>query len=457
MTTILDITRRLRVEKELNREVFFDRELHIPNHVQMERDMAAERSRECLVAVDIENLRRINNNYGRECGSALLRAVRDYILEMRIPDSVLYRGELSHFCILFNKAKTDMDFPRQTAKKIHERCKEAWEIYVNGRQQNIFASANVCVLPARGYSGAGQSKADKRAGSFEGLYGAMEHSLDIASKAGNVVLYDDNSREAFDNSLKLEFSLKNAVRDNMRGFHVVYQPIIDAGAGVWRGLEGLCRWDSPEFGHVLPAVFIPAAEACGLINTIDLWVLEQAVTRIKALGLDRIGSFLLEVNLSPFQFGISDLDQSIMELLRKYDYPPEKLGLEVTESCELNFSKAAMSAIGRLNELGVVIILDDFGTGYSTFNTLHKLPVKLLKTDRTFIAGMESDSHLRKLVSVIVSLAHCSDIKLVAEGVESDTQAQILKQQGADFFQGYFFSRPLTSGQLAKKLDNFCS
>lgn len=433
------------LKNELYKLTFFDRSLQIPNYEHMEQDLKGSRSHEYLVAVTLDDLRKINNIFGTACGDALLRAVRDYILEMEIPNGTLYRGRLNDFGVLLKNTGRNGDIPCRVAEEIHDRCKNAWEISIEERRQKIFTSARVCVLPLDSY----------HEHFFSYLYSALEQSLDIARRTESVVVYDDETRERFDAGLKLELNLKNDVRENMRGFYVIYQPIVDMRFAIWKGVEALCRWDSAEFGSVPPSVFIPVAEANGLIGAIGLWVLEQSVIQIKRCGLDRNEGFLLEVNLSPVQLTTPNLDQIIIDLLRKHDYPPQKLGLEVTESSELNFSKHTMKVIERLSELGVVIILDDFGTGYSSFNSMHKLPAKVLKTDKTFITGMESDNQLKKLFCIMISLAHDSDMKLVAEGVESSMQVQFLLKQGADFFQGYFFSHPLTAEQLEEKLDNF--
>lgn len=433
------------LSEELNQLAFFDRTLQIPNAERMDQDMRAERCHEYLVAVAFADLRRINNFYGRACGDALLRTARDYILELDIPDSTLYRGRVSDFCVLFRNTGGKDDLPLEIAEKIHARSQKAWELPAEGRGQHISAPAHVCVFPLDGYHD----------NLLNYLSSAMEHCIGISRRINGVVVYDDDVRDDFHAGLRLELSLKNAVCENMRGFSLAYQPIVDMKAAMWKGVEALCRWDSPEFGSVPPGVFIPVAEASGLIGSIGLWVLEQAVAQVKAWGLDANEGFLLEVNLSPVQFAAPDFDQTVIELIKKYDYPPEKLGLEVTESSELNFSKRMTEAVARLSGFGIVIVLDDFGTGYSSLSSLHKLPAKIIKTDRAFITGMESDGRLQKLLYVMVSLAHGTDMKLVAEGVENDLQARILLKQGADFFQGYFFSRPLTAAQLSEKLDNF--
>lgn len=442
----MDITERKKMEDDLCNLAYFDKILHIKNADRMEADMK-EDTYEYLVLVRLADLKRINHAFGRKCGDALLLAARDYILNLGISCETLYRGIIGDFCLLFKHAGKDAILPQIMAEQFHARCKRVWEITMTGQRHNLYTDVDICVLPLQ--------PNHQHEHFFAYLSNVTAHSLNIAHETGSVVLFDEDMKKRFHDSLRLENGLINAVRNNMEGFSVVFQPIIDMGSAMWRGLEALCRWSSPEFGVVPPGVFIPVAESGGLINDIGLWVLEQAIIRVKEWGLDRIDGFVLEVNLSPVQLTVPRFDRIIVNLLEKYGYPPEKLGLEITESNKLNFSSHTLDAIVRLSELGVIIVLDDFGTGYSSFNSLHKLPVSVLKTDRTFITGIENDKHLRNLLRLMVTLAHSTDMKFVAEGVENDQQVQFLLRQGTDLYQGYFFSRPLNSRQLEEKLDNF--
>jgi len=444
MVTYVNVSQRRQLEKDLNFLAFYDRTLQIPNSLCLEHDLLLNLPHKYLVVLDIQGLKKINYAYGRDCGNTLLKAFRDYILEMNIPDSTLYRLEISIFGILL-KETSSVTSARQIAEKLHDRFKRVWTLDIGELSQNFFVSANICVVPA-----------DKNNEiSFNNLYSIVKYTLVVSRKIGGIAIYDKELHKKLSKKIKLELSLEKAVRNNMEGFYVVYQPIVESGIALWSGIEVLCRWDSPEFGSVSPEEFISAAESCGLIRTISLWILEQSIMQTKNWELDLVDRFLLEINLSPTLLVSPDLDQIILEMLKKYQYPFKKLCLEVTESSELNFSSNTMEAIERLYDAGVIIALDDFGTGYSSFNSLHKLPVHLLKTDRSFIADIESDNYLQQLFYVMVELAHISNMKIIVEGVETEIQSQILLDQGADYFQGYFFSPPLPCTKMEQELHNF--
>lgn len=443
VATCLNITPRKQLEQEVNQLAYWDRLLYIPNSVCLERDLKLGGPYECMVVIDIQGLRKINDIYGRLCGDQLLMAVRDYLLGLNIPGAAIYRMEIADFGILMPPS-AEPELPKAIAERIVERCQHPWVPKMGGEDSEIYISVNICVVPVE----------DDDA-SLHTMYSAIEHTLEIARNTGVVAIYDDYVERRFYTRLKLEISLKNAVRENMKGFYLMFQPLVDPGVSLWRGVEALCRWKSPDLGEISPGEFIPVAESIGLIGTIGIWVLEAAIKQVKEWQLDLVDQFLLEVNLSPVQLSILNIDKTIVGILERYDYPPDKLCLEITESNEFNFSKHNTEAIERMHKIGIVIALDDFGTGYASFNSLHKLPAQILKTDRSFINGMETDSFLQRLFHVMVELAHASNMKIVAEGVETDFQAKFLFQQGTDFFQGYLFSRPLSAEQLAENMSNF--
>lgn len=445
VNTLIDITNRKNLEDEINKLAFEHRLLEIPNSIRLERDIAVKENYCELIVVDIEGLRKINDVYGRHYGDLILLAVRDYILEMDLADSTLYHLDICDFGILIQMDKCANSCAVDIAEKIFNRCEKQWELEYEQHITDIYIAVNICIVPVPIGDGS----------TFKNFYSTIEHTIEIAREIGSIAVYDDEVERSMTSRLNLEESLKNAVRDNMNGFWLAFQPIVNPSLARWSGIEVLCRWNSRELGAIPPMEFIPIAESNGLIRKIGYWVLEEALKHAKKWKLDKIDNFLLEVNLSPVQLAIQNLSESIVKLLKKYDYPAEKLCLEVTESNELNFSRHNMHSIEELNELGVLIALDDFGTGYSSFNSLHKLPVNIVKTDRTFINGMEDDSYLQRLFHVIVELSHASDMSIVAEGVETDFQAKFLYQQGADYFQGYLFSKPLTAVEMENNLDNF--
>jgi diguanylate cyclase (GGDEF)-like protein len=253
----------------------------------------------------------------------------------------------------------------------------------------------------------------------------------------------------------MEMSIKNCIFNDMQGFSVFYQPIADPNTGTWTSIESLCRWVSPEFGPVTPDKFIPIAEANGLIGFIDLWVLEQSIAQVKRWKLDTLSRFVLDVNLSPAHMGDPGLCSKIIGILKKYDFPPEKLSLEITESADVDFNERIVSMLERFKKAGIALSLDDFGTGYASFSKLNTLPINVIKLDQSFVRNVEFDHYLSHVIRIMVDFAHTAGFKVIAEGIENINQMQILLDHHVDFFQGFLFSKPLSGVDLESNLHKF--
>lgn len=444
MVTFVDITQERQLHEQLAQLAFYDRGMQMPNALKLNNDLRETASGKDLFVIcfDILSLRKINEAYTRVIGDALLRAVCSWISDLQVKDSTLYRIDGDSFCFLpkgLNQKSVD-----KLAKKIFTRFEEPWILSTESGNLHVFCNVTMGVI-----------NAGKHFTDIDTFLNLIDSTLDFARRDGKIAVHSKEMDEAFKNHILLELSLKQCVKDGMKGFEVHYQPIVDPTTGQWCGMEALCRWNSPEFGNVPPLVFIQEAEQHGLIGTIGQWVLDTAVCQCKQWGLDEHNRFLLDVNLSPTQLLEENLVSNIIDILEKYDYPGEKLSLEITESTEFNFTDNNMSAIERLRNINVLVSLDDFGTGYSSFNNLKKLPVSILKTERVFIQDIENDSYLQYLLHVMIELAHAADMKLIAEGVENTTQMKVLMDSGADLMQGYLFSKPLPATLMEAQLGHF--
>jgi EAL domain-containing protein (putative c-di-GMP-specific phosphodiesterase class I) len=270
-----------------------------------------------------------------------------------------------------------------------------------------------------------------------------------------VALYDQEMDSILKKDIELEISLKNSVTDGMKGFDVFFQPIVDPKKGMWQGVEALARWNSPEFGRVPPLIFIKMAEQTGLINTIGQWVLDRAIAVCADLKLHEVEDFFLDVNLSPLQMSDESLVSKVLMSLQKHGFPGCSLALEITESEAVDDGGYSQTIVQRFRTLDIKIALDDFGTGYSNFNNLKLMPVGILKTEKQFIDDIVVDEYQQFLSYVLVELAHAADMKLIAEGVETPEQMMELMKNGADFFQGYLFAKPLSAEDLAAHKNKF--
>ncbi|MCL2057178.1 MAG: EAL domain-containing protein [Oscillospiraceae bacterium] len=447
IVSLTDITDIKDMQEQLGRLAYYDRNTDLPNALSFERDVFSggdncERQDVKAVCFDLNSLRRVNDIYSREAGDELLVAIRKWLTGLGIGNSRCYRLGGDEFCLAIQGCAADTAM--NAAERVKIRFDQPWELLVGGELVNVFCGVTIIVVDV-------QNPGIQP----ENFLSYIERGLDLARKIGEVIFFDDKADEDFRDRIKLELSLKKSVKNDMEGFRVVYQPIIDPQTGRWASIEALCRWESPELGTVSPLEFISMAESSNLIDSIGLWVLETAVADCKAWGLDKYDGFFLDVNLSPRQLAGERIAQQVSAILQKHNYPGSKLSLEITESSEINFSNQTLDAILSLKELGLRVALDDFGTGYSSFNNLKIIPVDLVKTERSFISNLENDSFQQYLIYLMSELAHTAEMKLIVEGVENDDQVGHLLRAGVDYMQGYLFSIPLEKHELQSKLEYF--
>ena len=443
MMTVIDISAEKLLREELSRLAYYDRRMGIPNRAKIEKDISDRPGGNyCMIAFDYISLRYINDAYGRPLVNALLDAVISWIKNFDLQNYEVYRIDSDEFCIMLDNA--DMMSASGLADRLHERFQDPWEINIAGEHTTIGCRIAVCVVDGRlGFENS------------EEVLSIIDRTLDIAKETQMVTVYDKSLDEMLKHDLALEISLKDCVQNDMEGFEVYFQPIVDPKKERWAGLEALCRWTSPEFGRIPPLVFIHIAEQIGVINKLGYWVLDTAIATCAKLGLNRIEGFFIDVNLSPSQMSDETLINKVLLSLQKHEFPAHCLSLEVTESQDLGQTGYSHTTIERLTSLDIKVALDDFGTGYSNFNNLRNLPVRILKTEKQFIDNIVTDDYQKFLTKVLVELAHEADMSLISEGVESIDQMKELLKNNADFFQGYLFAMPLSTEELAEAIHKF--
>ncbi|HEY1463578.1 MAG TPA: EAL domain-containing protein [Terriglobales bacterium] len=225
-------------------------------------------------------------------------------------------------------------------------------------------------------------------------------------------------------------------------FRLYYQPIVDLRTGFISGFEALLRWQPADAELINPYRFIDVAEETGLIVPIGHWVVRAACQQLK-VWQQEYRQLSITVNVSPKEFLHPDFVQGIEDVLAETDIPPGFLQLEITESMAMKDSTRTEQVLNRLKDLGVKLSINDFGTGHSSLSRLSRFPLDVLKIDRSFVTGMETDEDKRAVVRLIVTLAHTFKLKIIAEGAETAEQVAQLKNSGCEFVQGYFFSKPM--------------
>ena len=262
--------------------------------------------------------------------------------------------------------------------------------------------------------------------------------------------------ETFGESLRIEVldrmatehSLHRALERSELMLH--YQPVVEVRGATTVGVEALIRWEHPDQGLVSPGRFIPVAEESGLIIPIGAWVLEQACHQLRDWHYRDAGGpeGSVEVNLSARQIDDPQIVDTIEEILSRTGLPPHHLTLEITESALMKDAAAALLVLQALKDLGVLLAIDDFGTGYSSLSYLQRFPLDVLKVDRMFVQELGQDGGGDEIVSAVITLAHALGLEVVAEGVETTQQLEILRSFECDFAQGFLFSRPVPASEL---------
>ena len=315
-----------------------------------------------------------------------------------------------------------------TASAVASRIAEP--VTIEGRQLFVGAKIGVAVAPEDGLDG-------------ETLIRNAAVALGEAKKSGTAsyLHFQRSMREVLQHRLVLENELRQAIRDET--FLVHYQPKVSIADGRPVGGEALLRWRHPRRGVIGPGEFVPTAEDTGLIVPIGEWVLRQACGQIRAWMDAGLPPTQIAVNVSERQFRWGHLPALIDVLLQESGIPPHLLQLEITESVLPEDLDGALKQMRWIADRGVALALDDFGTGYSSLSYLRDLPLDCLKIDRKFIKDMEDDLNTRHIVEAIVAMARAMGLKVVAEGIETEGQLDILRNLGVEEGQGYLFAQPL--------------
>jgi EAL domain-containing protein (putative c-di-GMP-specific phosphodiesterase class I) len=254
------------------------------------------------------------------------------------------------------------------------------------------------------------------------------------------------------NRLRLTNDLRGAMEAGQFSIH--FQPIVALSTGRIHKAEAVIRWHHPERGTVSPAEFIPLAEETGLIHEIGDWVFKESARRAKQWRNKYLPDFQVSVNKSPVQFRTEDHHNATIwsEYLRELGLPGESIVIEITEGLLLNVEADVTDELLRLRDAGINVAIDDFGTGYSSLSYLKKFDIDYLKIDRSFVSNLETDPDNMALSEAIIVMAHKLGLKVVAEGVETEGQRNLLAAAGCDYAQGYLFSKPVPPAEFEKLL-----
>lgn len=320
------------------------------------------------------------------------------------------------------------------------------------------ATAGIPIIMLSALSDAGARVSGLESGAEEFLSKPIER-IELSLRVRNLLRLTahgeraDNIRQALQPDVDrrdLENALRRAVQRNE--FIVHYQPKVELATGQLCALEALLRWDRPGHGAVSPAVFVPVLESLGLIVAVGRWVIEAVCQQIGAWQRTAIGAVEVSVNVSGHQLIEGDLIADIAHILAQTGVEPHWLEVELTEGSLMENTQHTIASLQRLHTMGVKISIDDFGTGYSSLAYLRRFPIDTLKIDIAFIREVTSNPQDAAITRTIIELAHSLNLRVVAEGVETQAQLAFLKDAGCDQIQGYLFSRPLPVATLERLL-----
>lgn len=444
VTTFFDISERKATDDKIKHLAFYDLLTGLPNRrLLMDRLKLALASSKrsgqqgALLFIDLDNFKTLNDTLGHDIGDLLLQLAAHRLEScVREGDTVARLGGDEFVVMLEDLSKKDLEAAAQT-KAISEK---------------ILASLNQPYqLDTHEYSSTASIGAT--------LFKDHQQSIDDMLKQADIAMYQAkktgrNALRFFDQTMMdiinaraaLEGELHKALGNHQ--FHLYYQIQVD---DLHRplGAEALIRWLSPERGLVPPAQFIPLAEETGLILPIGQWVLETVCAQLKAWQQDALTrNLLLSVNVSAKQFLQADFVAQVQSLVQHHAINPKLLKLELTESLLLENIEDSIAIMNALKEIGVRFSLDDFGTGYSSLQYLKQLPLDQLKIDQSFVRDLGTNSSDRTIVRTIIAMAHSLNLNVIAEGVETEEQRQLLLDSGCTLYQGYLFGKPVPIEQF---------
>jgi diguanylate cyclase (GGDEF)-like protein len=384
-----------------------------------------------LLFIDLDHFKGINDLKGHYAGDTVLKTMAQRLLSVLRQNDIIARFGGDEFVVLIENLGAAQHEAAQsvqaTVTKILEVSKEPFMIDA----QSFFLSASVGIVLFYGEEY-----------TMDQLFTYADSAMYAAKNSGRNTarFYDSALQEAISAQVLLVQDLRISMSDN--GLYLVYQEQVN-NEGNTVGVEALIRWKHPTKGIISPIEFIPIAEISGLIIPLGEWIMEQAVQQLENWKDDPIKQiWRISVNISPKQFEEENFVPALQRLIEQTQLQPSKLRLELTEGLLIQNTQKAMDKINTLKALGFTLSIDDFGTGYSSLSYLKHLPIDELKIDQSFVKALLSSDSDKTIVQTIIAMGHTFGLEVIAEGVETAEQCEILKAMGCDLYQGYLFSRP---------------
>src|SRR5450830_1729247 len=438
---VRDITERKRAEERIKHMAHHDALTGLPNRslISDRLDQAilhAQRKRRCVAVafIDLDGFKLVNDGLGHNAGDALLKVVGARMQDCLRADDTLGRFGGDEFVVILSDLADNALAVTPVLEKIRQAVREP--VQVEGQQVQVSCSMGVVMYPRDGVDPTTlMMNADA----------AMYRAKDLGSN--NFQFYTSEMNASVEEKLVLLDGLRSALDE--RQFTLLYQPKVDLRSGRIFGVEALIRWHHPEQGMISPLRFIGLAEEAGLIVPLGEWVLRTACSQNMAWRAAGLPPLTVSVNVSPRQFEEKRLVERVALALEESGLDPADLELEVTESLIMRDLAQSVGKMGELKAMGVALSIDDFGTGYSSLSALKSFPISSLKIDKSFVSELADNPDDQAIAMAVISLGHKLNLRVIAEGVETEQQFRFLRENECDEMQGYLFSPPVTPDQIA--------
>lgn len=412
-----------------------------------------------IIFIDVDNFKSVNDTLGHEAGDKLLTILAQRIQSSLRDKDLVGRLGGDEFSVLIEGV------PKQTTLvKIAQQLLETVQDPVIIYNKTIHTSISVGIASypsstsSTSQTSTNQTSSNQTSSEIASrLIKCADLAMYKAKQSGrnNYCFYSEDLQQLANEYANLKIDLHNALVNNE--FELYYQPQVLAANNQIAGVEALIRWHHPSHGIISPDKFIPVAESSGLINAIGDWVIEHACRQLKrwlSQFSDSNPALTMAINVSALQIRQPNLAEKICSVVEECQLPYGQIELEITESALIEDIDQCVLKLQSLSGQGIQMAIDDFGTGFSSFRHLQQMPLKTLKIDKTFIDQICTTSKNHTIVKAIIAMAHALHMIVVAEGIESQEQAALLKKLGCDKLQGFYFSKPLTASAFEELLAN---
>jgi len=439
-----DVTERKIAEETINFQAYHDLLTKLPNRALLRDRLSlainqAKREDEHLAVMflDLDRFKNINDSLGHMIGDELLQQVSMRLKECIRAGDTLARFGGDEFTLMLPKLGEAREDASKLANKINETLKQPFNI--DGHELYVSTSIGIALYPQDGTNIDSLIKhADV----------AMYH---VKGQGKNgYQFYSNEMNVPYIEKLSLDTGIHKALDNNE--FNLVYQPQVNLRTGEIVGVEALLRWEHPEHGPISPAEFIPFSEESGLIVDIGMWVIKTACAELSRWRIAGLPDIRMSINISARQLTEENIVNNILDILKDYDIPGHCLELEITENAIMDDMDSVIRKLKELSGQDITIAIDDFGTGYSSLSYLHKLPIQTLKIDRTFLKESRINKGDNTIINTIVAMAKGLNLNVIAEGVESQSQLDYLREIECSEAQGFLFGKPLPPDVISQLL-----